>query len=235
MLRRTDISSSRAARIWHLLTAVVVGAALALQFTVAIVSAGPAPVPSRILRQISYFPVESALLVCVSSALLALRPATVGLLHRVVRLDALLGITVSGLVYLVLLRPVVVLHGWARVADLGLHYLSPLLALAGWLVFGPRRWIDVRVVAAALIWPVLWAGWSLLHGAAAGFYPYPFIDVRELGYSRVTLNIAVVCVLLLGMELLGWLVDRRMLRVVPRGVALVGGRLVRPGVLRSRG
>ena len=33
---------------------------------------------------------------------------------------------------------------------------------------------------------------SLIHGAVTGFYPYPFLEVTQLGYERVLLNMGVL-------------------------------------------
>lgn len=56
-------------------------------------------------------------------------------------------------------------------------------------------------------------GYSLIHGAVTGYYPYPFLDVTQLGYQRVLLNMAALTAVfaLLGLVLVG--IDR-MLRIV---------------------
>ena len=43
--------------------------------------------------------------------------------------------------------------------------------------------------------------WTLLHGAVSGWYPYPFLDVSELGYPRTLLNIAGLVLAFLVLEL----------------------------------
>lgn len=78
------------------------------------------------------------------------------------RLDALLGILITGLVYLVALAPLTDpsgIHAWINA---GLHYLASLLAPIGWLLFGPRPRIPGRVVPLALIWPLAWIAYTLL-------------------------------------------------------------------------
>lgn len=53
-----------------------------------------------------------------------------------------------------------------------------------------------------------YAAFSLLHGAVTGFYPYPFLEVRQLGYERVLLNMGVLTAAfaVLGLILVG--IDR---------------------------
>lgn len=94
------------------------------------------------------------------------------------------------------------------VADTLLHVVVPLLVLVGWLLFGPRPRITARTIGLALIWPVLWLGYTLVMGAIHCWYPYPFIDVNELGYSRTLLNAAGVTVLFLVLFGLAALVDK---------------------------
>jgi hypothetical protein len=40
--------------------------------------------------------------------------------------------------------------------------------------------------------PLGYAVYSLIHGAVTGFYPYPFINVGELGYDKMFLNMGVL-------------------------------------------
>ena len=49
---------------------------------------------------------------------------------------------------------------------------------------------------------------SLIHGAVTGFYPYPFLEVTQLGYERVLLNMGVLTAAfaVLGLILVG--IDR---------------------------
>jgi hypothetical protein len=61
-----------------------------------------------------------------------------------------------------------------------------------------------------------YAALSLLHGAVTGFYPYPFLEVGQLGYERVLLNMGVLMAAfaVLGLILVG--VDRLLGAVEPR-------------------
>ena len=53
-----------------------------------------------------------------------------------------------------------------------------------------------------------YAGFSLLHAAVTGFYPYPVLEVTQLGYERVLLNMGVLTAAfaVLGLILVG--IDR---------------------------
>jgi hypothetical protein len=40
-------------------------------------------------------------------------------------------------------------------------------------------------VAAWLVYPLAWFVYTLARGAIVDWYPYPFVDVSELGYQAV--------------------------------------------------
>jgi len=180
-----------AARAWHLLTALVASAALLLQLVLVVngdailVDHDPPNLLQRLLRFVAYFTVESNILVLVTTARLARDPAYDGARWRVVRVAAVSGITVTGLVHWFLLRPLLHLDGADLVADKLLHLAVPLLAVVGWLLFGPRPRVDWSACLRAAGWPVGWLVLMLVSGALTGWYPYPFLDHREHGWDHV--------------------------------------------------
>jgi len=184
-----------AARAWHLATALVALAALGLQFILVVrgdailVDTDPPNLAERILRFFAYFTIESNILVLVTTAQLARDPAYDGPRWRVVRIAAISGITVTGLVHWFLLRPLLHLDGADLVADKLLHLVVPILAVLGWLLFGPRPRVDWPSCLLAALWPLAWLAVMLVSGGLTGWYPYPFLDHREHGWAHV----AVVC------------------------------------------
>jgi hypothetical protein len=213
-----------ASQIFNGAVGVIVVAALIVQ-SVLNVRTGTVPVPTRFVRMFSSFTVQSNVLVAVAAFGLALAPARDSRAWRVLRLDALVGISVTGVVYTTVLQTQQRLHGWAVVTDAVFHYVVPLAAVAGWLAFGPRPRFDARTVGWSLAWPVAWLGYTLLHGYVTGWYPYPFIDVARHGYGIVALNALAVTAVLAVMAAVFWLGD----------AYLPGGRPRRPaGSLPAR-
>lgn len=213
----------RVAAVWHLVTALAVGVGIVWQLVLVLrgvnvlVDAGGAlpSVGTLVTRFFSYFTIESDLLVAVTAAALALRPDRDGRVFRVLRLMALFGITVTGVVYATLLRGVVDLHGAAAVTNALLHYVSPILTVAGWLLFGPRRRVTENTLGGSMVWPVLYVVWSFAHGASSGWYPYPFVDVGSLGYPTVVRNSVGLVVFLVGVGALFLALDRHLPPVLP--------------------
>jgi hypothetical protein len=189
-------------RVWHGTLALIVLASLITQIVLTATDSAPHAGPpvhetavTRFIRLFSYFTIQSNLLLLTATVALVRDPRRDGRVWRVIRLDALLGIVITGIVYGTILAGQVELHGAAYLADLGFHYIAPWAALLGWLVFGPRPRIDARTLAWAAIWPALWIGYTLAHGAATDWYPYPFADVTILKYPRVLANLGAVVLL----------------------------------------
>jgi hypothetical protein len=217
----TQVRATRkdAARAWHATVAVVVLAALVLQALLvarngpdvnAMGPPQPATAAARLARMCCYFTIQSNILVLVGALTLALRPDRDGRLWRVVRLDGLTGIVVTALVFdLVLARR---MHpiGADRFADAGLHYVSPVLVVLGWLLFGPRLRIGWSTVGWALVWPLSWLAFTFADAELTGWCPYPFLDPGEIGYPRALVATGVLVALGLAvLVMLRWL-DRRL-------------------------
>jgi hypothetical protein len=206
----------RRARGWHALTALVAVVALLLQLGLVISGASvlaegePPGLATRLGRLVSYFTIQSNLLVAAAAVGLAGDPTRDGSAWRVLRLAGVVGIAITGVVHFVLLRPLLDLEGWNYVADKLLHLAVPLLAVIGWAAFGPRPRITRRDVGLALVWPFAWLAWTLAVGAASGWYPYPFLDVDAEGWGSVLLASAGITGLFLGAFAGAAVIDRRL-------------------------
>lgn len=192
----------------------VSGGSLVLQLVLTLLAEGN-PLPARLIRLVSFFTIESNLIVTVVAFTLVRTPDRDGPVWRAVRLAGVLAITVTGLVYVTVLRGLVELTPAGTVADTGLHYLTPALVLVGWLLFGPRPRVDLRSIGLALIFPVTWLAYTLVRGEVIGSYPYPFVDVIDNGYPTVIVNCLAVTLLFLVLAALARLTDRA-LPAVPR-------------------
>ncbi|MGV8846626.1 Pr6Pr family membrane protein [Tessaracoccus sp.] len=175
------------------------------------------PLWTRLARLVSYFTIQSNLWVAIAAATLVRDPDRDGVLWRVLRTDAVLGISLTGLVHFFLLRPLLDLRGLNAVADTGLHLVVPVLAALGWLLFGPRPRLDLSSVLFSLVWPVAWLALTLVIGAITQWYPYPFLDVGARGLGPVLLTCGAVTVAFLVLAAVAWLIDSR-LAAAPAGV-----------------
>jgi hypothetical protein len=178
---------------------------------------GLAGMPGRVFDFLSYFTVLSNVLVAVVMALLWRDPQRNGALFRVLRMDALIMITVTGLIYWGVLAGGVELQGLEYVTNTIEHTLVPIAAILVFLIFGPRGQFRVSTVFVALILPIAWALVILARGAVISAYPYGFIDVARYGYGSVFQSIAGVAVfgVIIGFVFLG--IDRLLARMQRAG------------------
>lgn len=208
-----------AARTLHAVAALAATVGVLLELVRAI-TGGPGGAPThaeRIVRLFSYFTIQSNILVLVTSWLLVLKPERDGRVFRVARLDALLCIAVTGLVFhTVLAEDGAQLTPSGNLAGFLLHTLSPVGAVVAWLLVGPRPRFDAATVWWSVAYPMAWIAYTFVRGAFVDWYPYPFLDVSEIGLSRALVNTGAVAVVFLVLAGLVGFVDRRLPAVPAR-------------------
>lgn len=171
---------------------------------------------SRVIDFLSYFTILSNIVVAV--VLTALwRGVAQTPVWRALRMDSLIMITVTGLIFAIVLAPNVQLEGLQYVTNTIEHYLAPVLTVVTFLVWGPFGWFRLSTVLTALILPILWLGYTLLRGAVIDAYPYGFIDAATLGYATSLRNIAGVLVIGVVLALVFLGLDRLRSRRTVRG------------------
>jgi hypothetical protein len=153
---------------------------------------GAAGALGRVVDLLSYFTIWSNITVAVVMTLLYLDPSRDNKLFRIVRLDSLLMITVTGLVYHLLIAPYYQPESFNIVSNRLEHYITPVLTILVWVIAGPRKWIKLSYIPAALVIPSIWVGYTFLRGAFINQYPYGFIDVVELGYLSAIITVIVI-------------------------------------------
>jgi hypothetical protein len=204
--------SARWARVWFGATAGCVAAGVVIS---AVTAANNTeghfhPAAARLFNTFAFFTIQSNLLVGVAALLLAIRLERSSLWFSVLRLAGLTAITVTGIVFHAVLAQTLDLKNWAAVGNELVHTVVPVLAVVGWLMLGPRRLVSRRVAWLSLIFPAGWLAFTLLRGAIAHWYPYPFIDVTQLGYGGAAVNCVWVALLMLGLAAAATVVDARL-------------------------
>lgn len=147
----------------------------------------------RLVNSYSYFTMWSNVAVAIVMTILVFAPAR-GRIFQVFRLDALLMITVTGIIYWGMLAANNKSQGIDIIGNLFNHSITPILTVLIWLVAGPRNWIRWWTPLAALILPIVWAAYTLVRGAAINQYPYPFLNVAKYGLSSVLVTIVMIAI-----------------------------------------
>jgi hypothetical protein len=175
--------------------------------------------PIRLWNVLSYFTIWSNILVTVVACLLALNPQRNGSVFNTFRLASLFMITITCVIYALVLAKVWEPTGWQKIADQTLHYSVPVLAVVGYLLFGPRPRFDLNTLWWSLTIPLAYMAYTLIRspfisytkdGETRDWYPYHFIDVNDIGYGTALLNVAGIFLLLTAV---GWLfifLDRKL-------------------------
>ncbi|MDQ3016815.1 MAG: Pr6Pr family membrane protein, partial [Bacteroidota bacterium] len=97
-------------------------------------------------------------------------------------------ITIVGLIYNIILRFTWQPQGLQLLVDESLHTLIPILSIIYWWVYVRTSPIAWKKIGSWLAYPFIYFLFVLLRGIPSGFYPYPFINVVDLGYSKVLIN-----------------------------------------------
>jgi hypothetical protein len=206
--------SPRGARVWFRATAACVLAGVVIS---AITAANNThghfhPAAARAANAFAFFTIQSNLLVGVATFLLAIRLDRSSTRFAVLRVVGLVAITITGIVFHAVLAQTLDLKSWDAIGNELVHTVVPVMAVVGWLLVGPRGLVSARIAWLSLLFPVCWLAFTLIRGAIAHWYPYPFIDVTQLGYGRTAVNCVWVAALMLGLAAGATVFDSRLRR-----------------------
>lgn len=151
-----------------------------------------------IVNYFSYFTILSNLLVALSLAFSVLLPTTkTGIFFSSfsVQTAIALYILIVGLVYNVILRGIWTPTGWQLIVDNMLHVLNPIVYILYWLRFSEKEKLNWKDGVYWIIFPFLYLIYSLVRGSITNWYPYPFLDVPQLGFDKVLVNVGAMIVL----------------------------------------
>lgn len=154
-------------------------------------------VVGRTVRLFSFFTIQSNLLAAIAAGMLAWRPDRRGRVFAVLRLDALLCIAVTGIVYHAVLSGEQDLTAGGALSNFLLHTVVPVGSVVAWLVVGPRPRLSPAVVGWSVVYPLGWIAYTFVRGAIIDWYPYPFLDVSEIGLASALVTTGVVSVIFL--------------------------------------
>ena len=122
-------------------------------------------------------------------------------------------IATVGILYSLLLRGLLELSGGAKLADFILHDAVPAMAVIYWLVCVPKGSLKASAPWFWLAYPIVYCAYALVRGGFDGKYPYPQVDVTQLGWPQTAINIVMILVGFLviayGVVGIDWILGRR--------------------------
>ena len=139
----------------------------------------------RVFDSHGYFTTWSNIAVAVKLTMLYRNPQRAGRVFDWLRNTGLLMITMTMVLYHLLLAGGANPQGPYAVSNLFEHYLTPIITILVWGIAGPRGRFPFGDTFRVFIIPIAYLAYTLVHGAIASVYPYPFFNVAELGYEFV--------------------------------------------------
>jgi len=108
--------------------------------------------------------------------------------------DRVLGVVVVAIAGVGVLYHVLLAHLWEPeglvwLADHGVHTAIPILGVLWWFVYVPSGVLRWRDLPLAGIWPLTYSAYALTRASWSEFYPYPFLDLPQLGWGRLVVNV----------------------------------------------
>jgi hypothetical protein len=99
-------------------------------------------------------------------------------------------ISIVGLVYQFVLRQIWEPQGLQKIVDELLHSIIPILVFIFWFLYEEKKLLSYKQIPQWLIFPFVYLIYILIRGYYSNFYPYPFVDVVQLGLNQVMMNSA---------------------------------------------
>ncbi len=150
-----------------------------------------ADLSTTIITYFSYFTIltNSLVAICTASILLKSNIRLGKFFSKTTNLTAItVYIIVVGAVYNLILRSLWHPTGLQQLTDELLHSAIPILFTLFWLIFVPKNELKWENAFRWLMYPLVYLMYILCRGAITDLYPYPFVDVNQLGYSKVLIN-----------------------------------------------
>lgn len=161
----------------------------------------------RTVNFFSFFTIQSNILACL--VLLGLDTDValpLGRFARAARGAATLAMTMTGIIYAVLLAPIAAdVSTQLDWVNLVVHIVAPIVMIVDWMIRPTEPAPTTSAVLGWLVFPVVWLVYTVVRGLVVDWYPYPFIDPRPDvpnaagSWGVVIVTIAVLAVAVAGL------------------------------------
>lgn len=186
--------------------AILIVAALAAQFDASSAREGFSSV-----RFFSFFTNQSNILAAAMFLWLGIARPSPSRATAMIRGAVTVYMTITGIVYELLLSgdPAAV-EATLSWVNLVVHVIMPIAVAADWLLDPPNVRLKGREVVWWFAFPLVWTTYTLIRGAADGWYPYPFLDSSRHGVIGVAGYAAAIAITFVVMiALVAWVGNLR--------------------------
>tara|TARA_R110002049_G_scaffold4504_1_gene31298 strand:+ start:13640 stop:14263 length:624 start_codon:yes stop_codon:yes gene_type:complete len=154
-----------------------------------------AGIPETIIRFFSFFTILTNIMVALFFTLSYLNSKKKPL-NLFISNGALTALTtfilIVGLVYQVSLRHIWNPTGLQFVVDELLHTVIPIYLLIYWFRYSNKSDLETKSVLCWLLYPIIYVMFIFSRGYLSGYYPYPFLNIPEIGIQIALINIGII-------------------------------------------
>ena len=148
-----------------------------------------ASVPETVIRFFSFYTILTNILVAICYTTLIRKGKWFSYFSSSKTLTAItVYIIIVGAVYNLILRHIWQPQGLQLIVDELLHSVNPVLFLLFWIFTIDKSQLKWKHLFPWLIYPLVYLIFILVRGSFAHWYPYPFVDIDQLGISKVLIN-----------------------------------------------
>jgi hypothetical protein len=175
-------------------------------------AAGAAGALTRFIDLFGYFTIWSNALVAITVTMLYLNSQRNDQRFKWLRSTSLLMITMTGILYHLLIAPTADPQSWNVYTNAFQHYITPVITVLVWLLVGPRSFFNFRMTVSVFAIPTAYLVYTFGRGAIIDRYPYGFFDVIKYGYLSVSSTLIFIYVAGYILALLFFALDKALSR-----------------------
>lgn len=162
-----------------------------------------ASVPETVIRFFSFYTILTNILVAICYTTLIRKGKWFSFFSSSKTLTAItVYIIIVGAVYNLILRHIWQPQGLQLIVDELLHSVNPVLFLLFWIFTIDKSQLKWKHLFPWLIYPLVYLIFILVRGSFAHWYPYPFVDINQLGISKVLINSLFLTLTFIGVSFL---------------------------------
>jgi hypothetical protein len=176
---------------YRIMCALIAWVVLSLRFIDMLIIGEYSSIAETLFVYLGYFTVWANVLIALAFTVPLLNPdrkLADFFMRPAVRAALATYIFMTSAVYHMLIVPYWNPQGFTWLTATGLNTVMPILYIIDWLFFAEKRPIFYKHLPYWLIFPAVYGVTSIIRGLLTNVYPYPFLNVAELGIGDVLFN-----------------------------------------------
>ncbi|MBD3229310.1 MAG: hypothetical protein GF329_14090 [Candidatus Lokiarchaeota archaeon] len=160
-----------------------------------------------------FFTMQTNLMVLIWFTMVNIFYKNYGLLQKILGLlkgAFTLYITVTFIVFAIVLEPLYNPTGFELFSNIVLHYIIPISFILDWIITEKSNY-KWKYLFYWLIYPVFYLVFAITHGTLTGNYIYPFLDINLLGIGLFLLVVGILFIVFIGLSALYIGINRKLL------------------------